>query len=63
MVLWQRGRRSGAGGAVSTPLLKAGGGGGGAQPLQFFTYLCAVVIVWLYGDYAPIIRILQYYKW
>ena len=26
----------------------------GAQPLQFFTSLCAVVIVWLYGDYSPI---------
>ena len=35
----------------------------GAQPLQFFISLCAVVTVWLYGDYSPIIRILQYYNW
>jgi len=34
----------------------------GAQPLQFFTSLCAVVIVWLHGEYSPIIIILQYYN-
>ena len=49
----------GAGGAVAPPTFESWG----AQPLQFFTSLCAVVIVWLYGDYSPIIRILQYYNW
>ena len=45
----QRGRRRWGRGGSCPPTFESWG----AQPLQFFTSLCAVVIVWLYGDYSP----------